>query len=176
MTGGMICGDPSIIGEVVGDVPGKLKGCGINDAVKVRAVSGVVLSQGAVVECETAKALKTWLDTGVKPAFSGVGGGISKLRVAAHYSCRTRNHKKGAKISEHGKGRAIDISGFTTKDGNEYSVLSDYGKGKAGKAIRHSHKAACGPFGTTLGPKSDGYHEDHLHMDTARYRSGTYCR
>lgn len=173
---GMVCGDPAILGEALGDVPGEINGCGVKDAVKVRSVSGVTLSQGAVMDCDTANALKKWVNTGVKPAFSELGGGVSGLRVAAHYVCRTRNHKAGAKISEHGKGRAIDISGFTTKDGNEYSVLTDYTRARAGKAIRQSHKAACGPFGTTLGPGSDGYHEDHLHMDTARYPGGPYCK
>ena len=128
------------------------------------------------MDCGTAKALKKWVETGVKPAFGRHAGGVSSLKVAAHYVCRTRNHKKGARISEHGKGRAIDISGFIMKNGSEYSVLRDYGKGKGGKAIRAAHKAACGPFGTTLGPGSDGYHEDHLHFDTARYSGGPYCK
>ncbi|MGB1179524.1 MAG: extensin family protein [Lentibacter algarum] len=155
----------------MGHVPGKISGCGINDAVKISAVSGV-----ALMDCGTAKALKTWVETGVKPAFGRHAGGVSSLKVAAHYVCRTRNHKKGARISEHGKGRAIDISGFIMKNGIEYSVLRDYDKGKGGKAIRATHKAACGPFGTTLGPGSDGYHEDHLHFDTARYSGGPYCK
>jgi hypothetical protein len=38
------------------------------------------------------------------------------------------------------------------------------------------HRAACGTFGTTLGPGSDGMHEDHFHYDTARHRNGAYCR
>jgi hypothetical protein len=38
------------------------------------------------------------------------------------------------------------------------------------------HKAACGPFGTVLGPNSNRFHQDHFHFDTARYRSGSYCR
>lgn len=173
---GAVCGDPALKGEVVGRVPGKIAGCGVEEAVKLFSVSGVSLSQGAIMDCTTANALKTWVNEGVKPAFADVGGGVTRLRVAAHYVCRTRNHKVGAKISEHGKGRAIDISGFWTADGNEYSILGDYGKGKAGRAIKASHKAACGPFGTTLGPGSDGYHEDHLHFDTARYRGGPYCR
>ena len=173
---GAVSGDPSLQGEYVGHVPGKLSGCGINDAVKISAVSGVALSQGSLMDCGTAKALKTWVETGVKPAFGRHAGGVSSLKVAAHYVCRTRNHKKGARISEHGKGRAIDISGFIMKNGSEYSVLRDYGKGKGGKAIRAAHKAACGPFGTTLGPGSDGYHEDHLHFDTARYSGGPYCK
>ena len=34
----------------------------------------------------------------------------------------------------------------------------------------------AGIFGTTLGPGSDGYHEDHMHFDTAHQRGGAYCR
>jgi hypothetical protein len=60
-------------------------------------------------------------------------------------------------------------------NGQVLDVLRDY-RGGEGKVLRTAHKAACGTFGTTLGPGSDGYHENHLHFDTARYRSGTYCR
>ncbi len=173
---GMVCGVSGLQGEVVGQVPGKISGCGVNDAVKLRSVSGVALSQHAIMDCVTAKALKTWVDTGVKPAFGKMGGGVRKLRVAAHYACRTRNNKTGAKISEHGKGRAIDISGFYLENGKEISVLNDWGKGRGGKALRAARKAACGPFGTVLGPGSDRYHDDHFHFDTARYRGGPYCK
>lgn len=176
LSGAMMCGDPALLGTFVGDVPGEISGCGVNDAVKISSVSGVTLSQSAVMDCTTAKALKKWVNTGVKPAFGDYGDGIAELKVAAHYVCRTRNHKKGAKISEHGKGKAIDISGFTLKNGSHYSILGDYGKGRGGKAIRKAHAAACGPFGTTLGPGSDGYHENHLHLDTARYPGGPYCK
>lgn len=173
---GMVCGDLDIQGEAVGRVAGKISGCGVNDAVRVRSVSGVVLSQKAVMDCGTAKALKTWVDRGLKPAFKRQGGGVSRIRVAAHYACRTRNNRKGAKISEHGKGRAIDISGFWLENGKEISILRDYGRGRTGRALKASRKAACGPFGTVLGPGSDRYHSDHFHFDTARYRSGPYCR
>ena len=43
--------------------------------------------------------------------------------------------------------------------------------------LRNLHRAACGPFGTVLGPNANAAHRDHYHFDTARYRSGTaYCR
>jgi hypothetical protein len=43
--------------------------------------------------------------------------------------------------------------------------------------LRRIHAAGCGPFRTTLGPGSDGFHEDHLHYDIERRRGGgTYCR
>lgn len=169
---GSVCGDIDIQGEKVGNY-GKGGGCFIQNAVRVKSVSGVQLSQTALMTCDTAKALKNWVDKGVQPAF---GKKVVEMKVAAHYACRTRNNKAGAKLSEHAKGRAIDISGFTLKNGKQVTVLGDWGKGSDGKALRKVHKAACGPFGTVLGPGSDGYHRDHIHMDTARYRNGTYCR
>lgn len=170
---GSVCGDPAIKGEVIARIRGKLNGCGIDKPVRVTSVDGVRLSTPAMIDCTTARALKTWVAKGVKPAFGSQK--VTGLRVAAHYACRSRNNVRGAKISEHGKGRAIDISGFVLASGVELTVLKDYSS-KKGAPIRKAHKAGCGPFGTTLGPGSDGHHRDHIHLDTARHRSGTYCK
>ncbi|WP_319824739.1 extensin family protein [Thalassovita sp.] len=176
VTKGAICGDPGIAGHRVGAVTGKIKGCGLQDAVRVTAVSGVALSRGALMDCHTAKALKSWVDNGVKPAIGDQGGGLAKLQVFASYSCRTRNSQKGAKISEHGKGRAVDVGAFILRDGSKIVVQDDWGRGRAGRILKKIHGSACGPFGTVLGPKSDKYHQDHFHVDTARYRGGAYCK
>ncbi|ABG32878.1 hypothetical protein CEP88_06500 [Roseobacter denitrificans] len=173
---GAVCGDVDIQGVVVGRVPGSKRGCGVTDAVRIRAVSGIGLSQHSVMDCGTAKALKTWIDETAKPAFSRKGGGLKNIRVAAHYACRTRNNRPGGRISEHGKGRAIDISGLQMRDGTLITVRSGWNDPATSKAMRRLHKGACGPFGTVLGPESDRFHRDHFHFDTARYRSGPYCR
>lgn len=173
---GAVCGDPAIQGESVGFVPGRISGCGIENAVQVRSVSGIGLSQQAVMDCGTAQALKLWVDKGMKPAVGEYRGGVKQLRVAAHYACRGRNNQAGARISEHGKGRAIDISGFVMGDGTEITVLKDWNRKNTGAILRAMHKRACGIFGTVLGPQSDRFHQDHFHFDTARYRSGSYCR
>ena len=128
------------------------------------------------MDCVTANALKSWLEKTAKPALSRKGGGLKSLRVAAHYACRTRNNQKGAKISEHGRGRAIDISAFRLADGSEVSVLKGWNAKSTSKAMRQMHKGACGPFGTVLGPNANRFHRDHFHFDTARYRSGRYCK
>lgn len=132
-------------------------------------MSGIRLTQAVTVECGTVTALKEWIDTEMRPAFGQRD--VAKLRIAAHYACRGRNNKRNARISKHGKGKALDISGFIFTDGTEWTIQRDYNK-----QIRKAHKGACGIFGTTLGPGSDGFHEDHLHFDTASYRSGSYCR
>ena len=173
---GSVCGDISIQGERVPDIQGRISGCGVDDPVRVRSVAGVALSTPATIDCPTARALREWVERGVRPAVGNTGGGVAGLRVVAHYACRTRNNQPGARISEHGKGRAIDIAGILLNDGSEISVLRDWNNGQRGAILRRVHQAACGPFGTVLGPNADRFHRDHFHFDTAQYRSGSYCR
>ncbi|MEL6913999.1 MAG: extensin family protein [Pseudomonadota bacterium] len=173
---GQVCGDPALQGDRIAPIVGRVSGCGVAEPVRLRAVSGLRLSTPARMDCRTARALKTWVEEGVKPATGTLGGGPSSLRVAAGYACRTRNNQPGARISEHGKGRAIDISGIGLRSGQEITVLTDWGRGEAGRVLREVWRAACGPFGTVLGPEANRFHRDHFHFDTARYRSGSFCR
>jgi hypothetical protein len=173
---GAVCGDPDIQGDVVGRMTGKTAGCGISNAVRIRSVSGVELSRDSLMDCDTARALKSWLDTTAKPTLARKGGGLKRIRVAAHYVCRTRNGQNGARVSEHGKGRAIDISAVSLRDGTLITVQNGWNAKGTGKLMRQLHRGACGPFGTVLGPDADRFHKDHFHFDTARYRSGPYCR
>jgi hypothetical protein len=165
---GAVCGVPTIKGEPIAPIASKVNGCGVSDAVRVTSVAGVRLSQSATVDCSVATALNTWVADVAQPAF---GGKLSELRIAAHYVCRGQNNKKGAQISEHGKGRAVDISAFVMTDGKVLTVKEDYNQ-----ILRRIYKSACGIFKTTLGPGSDGYHEDHFHFDTSARSGGAYCR
>jgi hypothetical protein len=165
---GAVCGVPAIKGEEIAPIGSKITGCGVADAVMVTSVAGVRLSQAATVDCSIAKALNAWVDDVAQPAFDGK---LVEMTIAAHYICRSRNNVKGAKISEHGKGRAIDISGFILSNGKILTVEGNYNK-----LLRRIYKAACGFFSTTLGPGSDGYHEDHFHFDTSARKGGAYCR
>ena len=173
--GGGLCGDPLLVGEAIGDIPGP-GGCGVENAVRLRSVGHIGLSQPATIECGTAKALKQWLQVAAVPAVGAKGGGIGELRVAAHYACRTRNHKRGARLSEHAKGRAIDISAIHLRDGTQVTVLNDWRSKTYGPDLKTMHSRACGIFGTVLGPGSDGHHEDHFHFDIAQHGNGPYCR
>jgi hypothetical protein len=165
---GAVCGVAAIKGQEIAPITSKVKGCGVPEAVAVTSVAGVRLSQTATVDCSIAKALNAWVDEVAQPAFDGK---LVELQVAAHYVCRGRNNKKGAKISEHGKGRAIDISAFILSDGKVLTVSDNYNR-----LLRRIYRASCGYFRTTLGPGSDGYHEDHFHFDTSARSGGAYCR
>jgi len=173
---GTICRDRGIRGQALAPIPGRVSGCGLARPVRVSSVDGVPLTRPATMDCETARALKTWVAKGVKPTVGRLGGGVGSIKVIADYACRTRNNQPGAKISEHGRGKAVDVAAINLKNGISLSVLKGWDDPVQGKLLRRMHAAACGPFGTVLGPRSDRFHKDHFHLDTASYRSGPYCR
>lgn len=167
---GSVCGDTSIRGKELAQITSRVRGCGVEAPVEVTEIAGVSLSPSATISCETAAAAKRWIERGIQPAFDDQ---VAKLQIAGSYVCRPRNGIRGNKVSEHGRGRALDVAAFVLKDGTTLTVARNYRKSAS---IKAAHKAACGPFGTTLGPGSDGHHEDHLHVDIVSYRNGTYCR
>lgn len=172
---GAICGDPAILGAEMPPIAGE-GGCGMARPVRVSSVSGVALSPQPTITCGTARALRTWVDAAAKPELARDGGRLTGLDIAADYVCRNVNRAEEGDLSEHARGRAIDISAFRLADGRVVTVLEDWGSRPWGRALRQIRADACGTFRTTLGPGSDAYHEDHLHLDVAQGRRRPYCR
>lgn len=160
--------------KYVGHVPGP-GACGVSEAYRVTHAAGVRLSQPATLSRRAAMRLENWLRESAVPMIGRKGGGLAQIQIASHYACRTRNSRPGAKLSEHAKGNAIDISAFILADGTRLSVLDDW-NGENRRLMRRLHGSACGVFGTVLGPNSDRFHQDHFHFDVARYGNGAYCR
>ena len=174
--GAKLCGSNALRGEPAPPIPGKVRGCGLTDGVRVKWVAGIELSQPATVDCATAKALEDWVTGDVKPNLSRRGGGLSELKVFASYTCRPRNNIVGAKISEHGRGKAVDIGGFVLADGTEITVLKGWSSKSEQPLLKRLQDEACTIFGTVLGPRSDRYHANHFHLDTADHRGRSFCR
>jgi hypothetical protein len=160
------------VGESLGDYGSGV--CTIKNAYRITAMEGVAFSQPAIVNCATANSFRKWLNQSVQPAANAeFGTQITSITIAASYACRGRNGRRGAKLSEHGFGNAIDVSAFQLADGQHLSVKPDYSTSKLLKTVR---KEACGTFSTVLGPGSDSSHRDHLHFDLANRRSGqVFC-
>jgi hypothetical protein len=173
---GGLCGVRDLQGVRLSPIASRVQGCGLEDPVQVTSVDGVPLSQPATIDCPTALALRAWVKDALLPTIGQKGGGVARIEVAASYTCRPRNNQRGARISEHGRGRAIDIAGITLQNGSTLTVLRGWRDETQGPILQKLHRAACGPFGTVLGPNSDRFHQNHFHFDTARYRSGPYCR
>jgi hypothetical protein len=148
--------------------------CGAADVVKLEAVrlregTRVALNPPAVLRCSMAEAVAHFLREEVAPAAAELGGGLSAIVGYNSYECRGRNRVNGARISEHGKGNAIDIRGIRLDNG----TVVDWTSSMASKPFRERVRlAACGRFNTVLGPGSDPYHENHIHLDLAERARG----
>jgi hypothetical protein len=172
---GSVCGIPILRGRKIPAITGKMRGCGLSNGVEVTSVGGVALSTPAQVDCRTATALAVWVERGLKPSVGDLGGGVAALEVGPSYACRPRNNQKGQKVSEHGRGAALDIMGIRLANGVVLSVLGGWGTAQQGRVLKALHAAACGPFTTVLGPAANSFHRNHFHFDTAQGR-GPYCR
>ncbi|MFN4099422.1 MAG: extensin family protein, partial [Pararhodobacter sp.] len=111
-----LCGVPGLQGRELSRIRASTQGCGIAEPVSVTSVQGIPLSMAATIDCTTASAFDSWVRTQALPALGNAGGGVTQIRIAAHYACRPRNNQRGARVSEHGRGRAIDVSGFRLRN------------------------------------------------------------
>ena len=157
--------------------------CGMNEPYRISMVDGgnVELSSEVVIGCSMVPAMELWLRQSVQPkAFAMLGTVVAEVETLGTYNCRTRNNRRGAKLSEHAFGNAIDVAAFRLADGRVVSVLDDWHAGtEESQFLREVHRGACATFTTTIGPDGDRHHADHFHLDLARHdATGTYryCR
>ena len=148
--------------------------CGGTDLVRLEAVvipgkGAVPLKPAATLRCEMATAIAGWLRDDMAPLATSLGSALAELDNFDSFDCRGRNRVKGAKLSEHGRANALDVRGLKLANGQFVSFT----EAAAPRAAREKAlKSVCGRFTTVLGPGSDGYHEDHIHLDIAARRGG----
>jgi len=148
--------------------------CGGGDMVRLKSVmlaggKRIEVKPAPVLRCPFAESVATWLRDEAAPRTSKLGSVLSAVETYDDFECRGRNRVAGAKLSEHGKGNAVDLRSFILADGRTLG-LTDVSVGKEFRDnIRDS---ACHRFTTVLGPGSDGYHEAHIHIDLAERRNG----
>ncbi|MGC2123574.1 MAG: extensin family protein [Xanthobacteraceae bacterium] len=141
--------------------------CGAEDAVQLETITlpdqgKVTVTPAAILRCPMAQQIAAWVRDDVAPSVTKFGSGLRGLDNFASYDCRGRNNVRAAKVSEHGHADAIDVRDFKLADGREL-ILTDM---KADKDWRETIRStACARFATVLGPGSDGYHEEHIHLD-----------
>ncbi len=147
--------------------------CGATDAVAMDAIilpdqSKVTVMPAAIMRCATAEQLAQWVREDVAPAMKKFGPPLRGLDNFDSYSCRGRNNVRAAQLSEHGKADAIDVRDFQLADGRQFGLTDITVDKDWRETIRAS---ACARFSTVLGPGSDGYHEEHIHLDLAERRN-----
>ncbi len=146
-------------------------GCAVEAAVRM-SQGGVTWARPGVVSCPFAETLTDFETAVMQPlAMEIFGQPIRRLHHMGTYSCRKRNGGLTGRTSEHGFGRAIDIRGFELADGTVVDVSRDWSRGDRKAQFLHAlAQRACGRFAVVLTPNHDRLHQDHLHLDSGRYR------
>ncbi|BAM91365.1 conserved exported hypothetical protein [Bradyrhizobium oligotrophicum S58] len=148
-------------------------GCGGEDLVRLEAVvlpdkRRVALTPAATMRCPMATAVANWVRNDVAPLAERLGSAITALDNFDSYQCRGRNNVAGAQLSEHGRANALDVHGFKLADGRMIDLTDRAQPRDLREAVLH---AVCTHFSTVLGPDSDWYHEDHIHLDLMERRN-----
>jgi hypothetical protein len=149
-------------------------GCGGPDVVLLERIilpdrSEIAVEPPATLRCEMAEAVVHFVRQDLAPAAVTMGSGLRAIENFDSYDCRGRNRVAGAQLSQHGLANALDIRSVRLKDGRVVRPAD----AAAPREFRVAMKTAvCNRFTTVLGPGSDGYHEDHIHVDLAERRGG----
>jgi hypothetical protein len=161
---------PSVVGS---------GGCGIVSPVRLEAImladgSRVAISPPVVMRCSLAANVADWVRDDLAPAIAVDGDRLVKIDGVGAYECRSRNSIVAAKLSEHAKGNAMDLHALVTQSGKSYTVKPSGGAEPAGRdALTALMKSsACKRFTTVLGPGSDSFHAEHLHVDLEERKGG----
>ena len=142
-------------------------GCGGEDLVRLEVVvlpdgHRVTLKPAATLRCKMASAVADWVRTDIAPLANSLGSAIADLDNFDSFECRGRNRIAGAALSEHGRANALDVRSLKFADGRTITLTDRKVPRELRENVLHS---VCVRFSTVLGPGSDGYHEDHVHLD-----------
>ncbi len=148
--------------------------CGAAEVVRLDSItlhdkSRVTLSPPPILRCSMAEALAHFVREDMAPASAELGAPLAAIVNYDSYECRGRNRVAGARLSEHGKGNAIDIRAVRLGNGGVFDLTSAIVAKDFRERVR---AAACSRFNTVLGPGSDSYHESHIHLDLAQRQRG----
>jgi len=168
-----------IIGEALAPIADG-GGCGMAAPLRVEAIvladgGKVTLSPSVTLRAAMVSALADWVREDLAPAIAARGDRLAGLEGVGGYECRTRNAIAGATLSEHAIGNALDMHGFATASSKYWPIAAQKSAetGDAQAFATLMKTTACKRFSTVLGPGSDGFHAQHLHIDLAARRSGT---
>ena len=113
-------------------------------------------------------------DRGLDPHRHGAAGGEASAASSATSTISTRSNAAAAtasparRLSEHGRANALDVRAFKLANGQSISLTDRTVSRELRESVLHS---MCARFTTVLGPGSDGYHEDHIHLDLMERRN-----
>src|SRR5262249_60145312 len=91
--------------------------CGGRDMVRLDAVllpnhRRVDVKPTAVLRCAMGESFAAWVRDEASAHIATLGTALHGIETYGSYECRSRNSGPDAKLSEHGKGNALDVRAF----------------------------------------------------------------
>lgn len=146
--------------------------CQIDEPVELSKVllpgGEIAITPPALLRCEFAETFSLWVRDELAPLMERRGERLLSIAGGGSFECRGRNGDPAAKPSEHGRGDALDLDALATSAGQRR--ILDPANAALAKDLRTS---ACARFSTVLGPGSDAFHNNHVHVDNI-VRNGSY--
>jgi hypothetical protein len=141
--------------------------CGGEDLVRLEAIvlpdkRRVSVNPPATLRCAMASEIADWVRTDMVRLAAPLGSEPSALDNFDSFDCRSFNGVPGAPLSEHGRANALDVRALKLANGQSISLTDRAVSRDLRESVLHS---VCARFTTVLGPGSDWYHEDHIHLD-----------
>lgn len=153
-----------------------VEGCPLTNVVRISR-SQSTYNSPFTVTCPLAVAWVMFERHQLQPlAEQHMGSAITRIDHFGSFACRNIYNRDSGRRSQHATANALDIATFRLADGEQISVLRHWDSSAApNKAdfLRAVHDAACGYFGTVLGPDYNQPHENHFHLDGSGFG---YCR
>ena len=149
--------------------------CGGIDLVRLEAVmlpdnSRVEINPPAVLRCSMAEAIVDWVRDDLAQLRRSISDrGCARCGTTPPITAAAATTSSAPMISEHGKGNALDVRSITLVNGKTIDPTDPH----VSQEFREGwKKSVCARFSTVLGPGSDGYHENHIHVDLMQRRNG----
>ena len=158
--------------------------CGLQRPLRVSGLvdGAVALSPPALIGCPITAGLDRWIKASLQPAaIRYFGSRVVGITQIASYSCRGRNGNSFGNISEHAFGNALDMAAFQLANGQQIVVVKGWWRGTPRERafLQAVFAGACNEFYTVLGPGSDRFHYNHIHVDFLQSNASGgrhYCR
>lgn len=151
-------------------------GCPLTNVVRITR-SQSTYNSPFTVTCPLAVAWVMFEHHQLQPlAQEHMGSPVTRIDHFGSFACRNIYHRDSGRRSQHATANALDIANFRLENGEQISVLRHWDSTAApAKAsfLREAHGAACGYFGTVLGPDYNQPHENHFHLDGSGFG---FCR
>jgi hypothetical protein len=151
--------------------------CGAPQAVVYRrGPARLRYNSAPIVSCNMALGLARFERVVSEEAERYLGQGVARVEQGGTYNCRKM--ARFDLVSEHSYANAIDIRSVTLKNGRKLTVLGSFGRidvepnrpeALFWRSVAHRLYDE-GAFSVVITPFFDRLHQDHIHLDQARYR------